>query len=79
MKGALGRYAVGVRGMRGVIWSVLSVVAAAAFGLAWQGGVSASDSPAPPFPADPKLWIGPPQSWAALRGQVVLLDVWTFG
>ncbi len=36
--------------------------------------------PAPEFPSqDPKLWIGPPQSLEALRGRVVILDVWTFG
>jgi hypothetical protein len=36
--------------------------------------------PAPPFPSsDPARWIGPPQSWSALRGRVVLLEVWTFG
>lgn len=35
---------------------------------------------APAFPSqDPAAWIGPPQSWAALRGKVVVLDVWTFG
>jgi len=35
---------------------------------------------APEFPSqDPKLWIGPPQSLKALRGRVVILDVWTFG
>jgi hypothetical protein len=35
---------------------------------------------APPFrnqnPAD---WVGTPVTWAALRGKVVLIDVWTFG
>ena len=35
---------------------------------------------APEFPTqDPKRWIGPPQSLKALKGKVVLLDVWTFG
>ncbi len=34
---------------------------------------------APEFPSqDPKRWIGPPQSLKALRGKVVILDVWTF-
>jgi hypothetical protein len=33
----------------------------------------------PPLPSDAKAWIGAPQSWDALRGKVVLLDVWTFG
>ena len=39
---------------------------------------AASGTP-PALPADPKLWIGEPQSWAGLRGHVVLLDVWAFG
>lgn len=44
------------------------------------GSRSVDGVPAPAFPsADPADWIGPPQTWAALRGQVVLLDVWTFG
>ena len=35
---------------------------------------------APEFPTqDPREWIGPPQSLAALKGKVVILDVWTFG
>ena len=35
---------------------------------------------APPFTSRaPKDWVGPPVSWEALRGQVVLLHVWTFG
>jgi hypothetical protein len=35
---------------------------------------------APPFTsAEPRDWIGPPASWEALRGKVVLLHVWTFG
>ena len=37
-------------------------------------------SPAPPFrnqnAAD---WVGTPVTWEALRGKVVLIDVWTFG
>jgi hypothetical protein len=37
-------------------------------------------TPAPDFPTqDGAAWIGPPQSWLALRGKVVVLDVWTFG
>jgi len=45
--------------------------------LAWA---DARGPVAPPFPsADPAHWIGTPQSWDALRGRVVLLDVWTFG
>jgi hypothetical protein len=39
-----------------------------------------SNAPAaPPFPGDPARWIGTPPTWDSLRGQVVLLDVWTFG
>jgi len=36
---------------------------------------------APDFPtSDPELWINsPPLSMSGLRGQVVLIDVWTFG
>jgi hypothetical protein len=35
---------------------------------------------APEFPSqDPRQWIGPPQSLEALKGKVVILDVWTFG
>jgi len=32
----------------------------------------------PPLPQKPKVWIGTPQSWEGLRGQVVLVDVWAF-
>jgi hypothetical protein len=39
----------------------------------------AADFSPPPLPTDAKAWIGEPQSWDALRGKVVLLDVWTFG
>jgi hypothetical protein len=36
-------------------------------------------SVAPPFPtAKAKSWIGTPQTWDRLRGQVVLLDVWRY-
>jgi hypothetical protein len=36
--------------------------------------------PAPPFPSTRSTgWIGPPATWEALKGRVVLLDVWTFG
>ena len=35
---------------------------------------------APPFTSrSPEDWVGPPATWATLRGQVVLLHVWTFG
>ena len=48
-------------------------------------GLAASVRPArydqaPEFPTqDAKRWIGPPQSLKALKGKVVILDVWTFG
>jgi hypothetical protein len=42
-------------------------------------GAGREGSPAPVLPSDPRVWIGTPQSWAGLRGRVVLLDVWTFG
>jgi thiol-disulfide isomerase/thioredoxin len=54
---------------------VLAVLAAAA------GAADAVKPPAapPPFPsARSKDWIGTPQSWDKLRGQVVLLDVWRY-
>jgi len=42
--------------------------------------VAKGPPPAPPFrnqnPAD---WVGTPVTWEALRGKVVLLEVWTFG
>jgi thiol-disulfide isomerase/thioredoxin len=38
-----------------------------------------SPSVVPPFPAvKAKYWIGKPQTWDRLRGQVVLLDVWRY-
>jgi thiol-disulfide isomerase/thioredoxin len=33
----------------------------------------------PALPTDATLWVGAPQSWKALRGKVVLVDVWAFG
>jgi hypothetical protein len=36
-------------------------------------------APAPPFPRSASDWIGAPVTWTSLRGQVVLLNVWTFG
>jgi len=57
------------------------VIALACAGLVqgrWEA--SAAGRAAPPFPSgEAEAWIGPPQSLAALRGKVVLLDVWTFG
>ncbi|HET7293230.1 MAG TPA: hypothetical protein VFM88_12455 [Vicinamibacteria bacterium] len=54
-------------------------------GLAWaalacDAGAAVPVRPMPPFPgADAAAWIGPPQALDALKGKVVLLDVWTFG
>jgi hypothetical protein len=44
-------------------------------------GAAAAVRPAPEFPhADPAAWINSaPLRMSALRGKVVLLDVWTFG
>jgi len=39
----------------------------------------AASHAAPALPADPRVWVGEPQTWKGLRGQVVLLDVWAFG
>jgi hypothetical protein len=51
---------------------VLSLGAAAA------GAASPATDP-PPFPSTrAKDWIGTPQTWAGLRGKVVLLDVWRY-
>jgi len=50
--------------------------------LTLAGGASAEGpvARAPRFPsASPAHWIGAPATWDALRGRVVLLDVWTFG
>jgi thiol-disulfide isomerase/thioredoxin len=47
----------------------------------WLGRAESGERPvaAPPFPTpDRSHWIGEPQTWEALRGRVVLLDVWTF-
>ncbi len=44
-----------------------------------SASLRAASGAAPALPSDPKRWIGAPQSWPSLRGQVVLLDVWTFG
>jgi hypothetical protein len=51
----------------------------AAIGLA-RPALTARYDKAPEFKSqNPKEWIGPPQTLKALRGKVVLLDVWTFG
>jgi hypothetical protein len=60
---------------------VLALAGVAA--LAARAGTSSAGAPsrplAPRFPSDRARWIGTPPSWEALRGRVVLLDVWTFG
>jgi hypothetical protein len=73
------RYAHGVK--TGLLLSVGSLaLAVLGLSLLRPGSRSVDGVQAPPFPsARPADWIGPPQSWPALRGKVVLLDVWTFG
>ncbi len=50
-------------------------------GLLWCGAVSAGPPVAPEFTrSDPESWLNsPPLSLAQLRGQVVLVEFWTFG
>ena len=45
------------------------------------GSVEPRDQAAPEFPTrDPQLWINSaPLSISDLKGQVVLIDVWTYG
>ena len=60
---------------------VIRVFAALSVAVASAGAASAVEPPAvpPAFPsARGKDWIGKPQSWDKLRGQVVLLDVWRY-
>jgi hypothetical protein len=49
--------------------------------LSSAGSAEPRDQAAPDFPTrDPQLWINsPPLSISDLRGQVVLIDVWTYG
>jgi thiol-disulfide isomerase/thioredoxin len=62
--------------------SIVRIVVSAALTTAAAGGLGAKDRAAPPAPPFPSAraadWIGTPASWESLRGQVVLLDVWTF-
>lgn len=59
---------------------LLTGILAALMAEASPDPASAEERMAPRFPtARPESWIGPPQSYGALRGHVVLLFVWTFG
>jgi hypothetical protein len=73
--------------MRRIVFPTLGLIAAA---LLWAGISLASRAsgpadvtsrPMPEFPThDPNLWINAaPIAASDLKGQVVLLDVWTFG
>jgi redoxin len=59
-------------------------LASLALALALAGGAAGDPAPhspsvPPPFPAaKAKDWIGTPQTWDGLRGQVVLLEVWRY-
>lgn len=45
-----------------------------------QTAETAREARAPEFPSqNPEHWVGPPQSVSTLKGQVFILDVWTFG
>jgi thiol-disulfide isomerase/thioredoxin len=62
---------------------VIRVFAVLGLGAAFAAAAAASavEPPVvpPPFPSPRgKDWIGKPQSWDKLRGQVVLLDVWRY-
>jgi thiol-disulfide isomerase/thioredoxin len=58
-----------------LVLAVLSVAAAAGA----ADDVAPAPATPPPFPkARAKDWIGKPQSWDKLRGQVVLLDLWRY-
>jgi hypothetical protein len=65
--------------LRATAWAILALCAAGALLASLFSPLRAASTSAPPLPGDTRLWIGPPQSWDALRGRVVLLDVWTFG
>lgn len=60
---------------------LLGALAAAAAGAVGARWALAGDTPrqAPEFTGITRWLNGPPQSMAALRGQVVLLDFWTLG
>jgi hypothetical protein len=56
-------------------WAVLAALLMAPFVIAGAGGREAPELPT----REPSAWVGEPVRLADLRGQVVLLDVWTFG
>jgi len=62
----------------------VGAILALGLGFAMTPPASAADAAvaraAPRFPSrSPKDWVGPPATWETLRGQVVLVHVWTFG
>lgn len=71
-----------MRSARSVAWTI-PALAFALFSCVRPAATAADAAgarAAPPFSSRaPKDWVGQPVSWAALRGQVVLLHVWTFG
>jgi AhpC/TSA family protein len=56
-------------------WLALAALLLAPFVIAGADGREAPELPT----RDPSAWVGEPVRLADLRGQVVLLDVWTFG
>lgn len=59
--------------------AVTTIVLAAALSATAQDRRLPVGPAMPPLPKDPKAWVGGPQSWASLKGKVVLIDVWAFG
>jgi hypothetical protein len=58
----------------------LLLVLAGAVAVATATAADGQAPRAPRFPnSKPAAWIGAPATWEALRGRVVMLDVWTFG
>lgn len=62
-------------GFRPSAWVLLAALVLAPYVAAGGGGRDAPELPT----RDPGAWVGEPVRLADLRGQVVLLDVWTFG